>query len=215
MKIAIPKTPGEYFQKTEQAVQHAYSGLESCWAYYQRALQCAPQPVEEGGYHVYKPPQTPEEKAELDRSLGFLEKYFELKISEAMFAGFILQAAYMAIRFYSRNTTIPPSCVALVKPTQKDLIRFCIGEECRGIPAGLIVHAGRNQYNHWDDKESHLNTTKIFDALYLEFLNDPLSDLAFDLGNETIPIYAGEILFTALGWHSYEKYLDEMTKLLA
>jgi hypothetical protein len=39
MKLAIRKTPAEYFQKTEHAVKHAYSGLDSCWSYYRQALQ--------------------------------------------------------------------------------------------------------------------------------------------------------------------------------
>ncbi|MGB2585692.1 MAG: hypothetical protein WBC72_06065 [Pseudolabrys sp.] len=83
-----------------------------------------------------------------------------------------------------------------------------------GIPAGLIIFAGRNQYNHWDEDWSHPTTKEIFDALSRAFWNIPSSDLAFDLSNPTIPIYAHEILVTALGWDSYEKYLGEMTELL-
>ena len=136
-----------------------------------------------------------------------------MKISEAMFAGSILQGAYIAIRLYSRNETIPPNC-AMFEPIHKAAIPFCIGKECHGIPTGLIIYAGRNQYNHWDEPDSHPFTTKIFNALSAAFLSNPLSDLAFDLGNPTIPIYASEILLTALGWNSYEKYLVEMAELL-
>jgi hypothetical protein len=214
MKLTSPKKPAEYFQKTEPAVRHAYNGLASCWSYYQQALQHSAPPIKKDGYYIFEPPKTPEEKARLDRYPELAGKYFELKISEAMFAGFILQAAYMAIRLYSRNKTIPLSCATLVEPIQENAIPFCIGKEKHGIPTGLIIYAGRNQYNHWDEERSHPTTRKIFTALSLAFLSNPLSDLAFDLGSPTIPIYANEILFTALGWGSYEKYLGEMTQLL-
>ena len=41
-------------------------------------------------------PETAEEKANLARSLELYREYFERNISEAMFAGFILEAAYIA-----------------------------------------------------------------------------------------------------------------------
>src|SRR5262245_56500435 len=214
MKLTTPETPAEYFRKTEPAVQHAYGGLGSCWSYYKEALQHTTRPIERDGYYVFEPAKTPEEKARVDRYLELAGKYFELKISEAIFAGSILQEAYTAIRLYSRNDTIPPNCAKRVEPNQKSAISFCIGKERHGIPTGLIIYAGRNQYNHWDEQSLHSPTREIFNALSLAFLGNPLSDLAFDVSNPTIPIYAYEILFTALGWESYEKYLDGMTELL-
>jgi hypothetical protein len=47
------------------------------------------------------------------------------------------------------------------------------------------------------------------------FADNPFSDLAFDLGNPTINIYASEILLTALGWTTYVAYLANMKELLA
>ena len=135
MKLSIPKTPAEYFQKTEHAVRSAYGGLHSCWTYYQQGLQHTT---------VFEPPKTREDQARLDRGLELVRKYFDVKIFEAMFSGLILRTAYMAIRLYSRNKTIPPSCAMLVKPSQKSAIPFCIGKERHGIPAGLIIFAGRN-----------------------------------------------------------------------
>src|SRR5262249_41111169 len=152
MKLVTPKTLTEYFQKTEHAVRHAYSGLNSCSSYYQQALQHDTPPVQKDGYYVWEPPKALEERAKLDHALVLIGKYFELKISEAMFAGSILQAAYMAIRLYSQNETIPPNC-AMFEPIPKAAIPFCIGKECHGIPTGLIIYAGRNQYNHWDEPD--------------------------------------------------------------
>ena len=216
MKIGHPNTSAEYLQKTEHAVRHAYDGLDSCWGYYEEALQHSEPPIKKDGFLVWEPPKTPDEKAKLDSYLKLAGKYFDLKISEAMFAGFILQAAYTAIRLYSRNQIIPSSCKNIVQSSaKKRIIPFCIGRERHGLPTGLIVYAGRNQYCHWDEEKSHESTRRIFGKLSEAFFDSPLSDLAFDLTNPTIPLYAGEVLFTALGWDTYKKYLGEMTEILA
>lgn len=214
MKLTAPKTAEEYFQRTEHAVKHAYAGLASCWSYVEEAEKNARPPVIKDGMAHYLPPQTPEEEAQLERSLAAYRKYFELKISEAMFAGSILDAAYMAIKLYSRNTSIPASCASFVKPSQPTMPPFCIGADRHGIPTGLIVYAGRNQYAHWGDDEAHDVTRAVFAALDWAFRNNMWADLAFDLSNPTINIYAGEILHTALGWSSYDTYVVEMKKLL-
>jgi len=39
MKPSAPKNPEEYFRDTEHAVRHLYAGLDSCWSYYQQALE--------------------------------------------------------------------------------------------------------------------------------------------------------------------------------
>lgn len=88
-KITAPKSADQYFEDTEHAVKHAYAGLASCWRHAEQAHKDMPR---------------------LKRSLASYEKYFELKISEAMFAGSILEAAYMAIRLYSPNKPIPSGC---------------------------------------------------------------------------------------------------------
>lgn len=207
MKITTPRNADEYFRQTEHAVKHLYAGLDSCWLYYQQAFQ------HWDISHVGQP-MTPERKAALTRCLELAGKYFNLKFSEAMFAGAILQVAYMAIRLYSRNGSIPANCSRLVQPPHKSAIPFCIGQERHGIPTGLIVYAARNQFNHWDDKEPHEVTKNIFGALSAAFYDNILSDLAFELSNPTINVYANEVLLLALGWKSYDTYLAEMKALL-
>jgi len=207
MKITAPKDVGEYFRRTEHAVRHSYAGLDSCWMYYQQALQ-------HWDISQIGQPMTPERKARLDRYLELAGKYFDLKFSEAIFAGAILQVAYIAIRLYSRNASIPANCTALVRASQKSAIPFCIGRELHGIPTGLIVYAGRNQYAHWDDEQPREVTKKVFGALSAAFNHNMLSDLAFELSNPTINVYANEVLLVALGWKSYDTYLAEMTSLL-
>ena len=56
---------------------------------------------------------------------------------------------------------------------------------------------------------------RLDSALDWSFSDDPFSDLAFDLGNPTINIYAGKVLLTALGWTTYDTYLAEMKELLS
>jgi hypothetical protein len=214
MKLTAPKTAEDYFQRTEHAVKYAYTGLASCWSYVEEAEKHARPPVIKEGMAHYLPTETPEEKAQLERSLAAYRKYFELKISEAMFAGSVLEAAFMAIKLYSRSTSIPASCASFVKPSQTTVLPFCIGAERYGIPTGLIVYAGRNQYAHWGDDEFHDVTRAVFAALNRAYMDNMWADLAFDLSNPTINIYAGEVLFTALGWRSYDTYLVEMQKLL-
>jgi hypothetical protein len=207
MKITAPKDPDEYFRQTEHAVKHSYAGLDSCWQYYQQALQ-------HWDIRQVGQPMTPERQAALDRYLEGAGKYFDLKFSEAIFAGAILQVAYFAIRIYSRNTSIPVNCPRFVRPSQKPVIPFCIGKEQHGIPTGLIVYAARNQYSHWDDEQAHEVTKNVFDALSAAFNQNVLSDLAFELSNPTINVYANEVLLVALGWKSYDTYLEEMKSLL-
>ena len=207
MKVTAPRTADEYLAQTEHAVKHSYAGLDSCWRYYEQALQH--WDVSQVGQ-----PMTPEKKAALDRYLESAGKYFDLKLSEAMFAGAILQVAYMAIRLYSSNEAVPASCSALIRASHKSAIPFCVGRERHGIPIGLIVYAARNQYNHWDDAEPHEVTANVFNALSVAFDQNMLSDLAFELSNPTINVYASEVLLGALRWKSYDTYLAEMKAML-
>ena len=202
-----PKSPDEYVRQTEHAVRQFYDGLASCWSYYERALQ---------HWDVSKigQPLTPERKADLDKYLELAGKYFDLKFAEGTFAGSILQVAAVGIRFFSRNQSIPKSCVGLVPPEAKRAIPFCVGRELYDLPVGLIIYAARHQYNHWDDEPYEVTRT-VFGALSRSFERDMLYDLAFDVGNPSITVYANEVLLGALGWLRYDQYESEMRSLLS
>ncbi len=58
-------------------------------------------------------------------------------------------------------------------------------------------------------------TKNVFNQLTLAFYSNMFYDLAFDLGNPTINIYANEILLGALHWDTYDIYLQEMQELLS
>ena len=187
-------------------VRHFYEGLRSCWSYYEKALQY-------WDLSKVADPLTPELKADLDRYLELAGKYFDLKFSEATFAGSILQVAAMGIRYFSRNEFIPPCCEGIVPKSADSVIPFCIGRELHGLPIGLIIYSARNQYDHWDENPKPI-TSKVFAELSEAFSNNMHYDLAFDIGNPTITVYANEVLLGATGWTTYEHYLAEMGELL-
>jgi len=39
MKLTAPKTAEKYFEITEHSVRHLFEGLDSCWSYYNQALE--------------------------------------------------------------------------------------------------------------------------------------------------------------------------------
>ncbi len=205
-KKMAPKTIEEYLRKTEHAVRHLYRGLDSCWAYYRDAL--THWDISKVGL-----PMTPEGSVELQKYMALAGRYFDLKFSEATFAGSILQVAAVGIRCFSTNTTIPTSCAALVPAKTRAAIPFCIGPIVRGVPAGLIIYATRNQYNHWDD-EPHEVSRRVFDALSAAFYNNALYDLAFEIDDPGITVHANEVLLGALGWKTYERYEAEIRSML-
>jgi hypothetical protein len=142
-------------------------------------------------------------------------KYFGLKFSKATFAGAIFQVAYTGIRLFSLQNSVPSSYKNLVESDKKkSAVPFCIGPERHGVPVGLIVYAARNQYNHWDEEKPHDVTQNVFRALSKAFSKNVWSDLAFELSNPTITVYADEVLLIALGWTTYDKYFAEMKALL-
>ena len=111
---------------------------------------------------------------------------------------------------------IPPyrhRAQALVPAKTRAAIPFCIGPIVRGVPAGLIIYATRNQYNHWDD-EPHEVSRRVFDALSAAFYNNALYDLAFEIDDPGITVHANEVLLGALGWKTYERYEAEIRSML-
>lgn len=206
MKISSPENPEEYLKRTEHAVQHFYTGLDSCWQVYEQAL-------EHWDMSRIGRPLTEEEMARARRYTEQAGKYFYLKFSEGILAGAITQVAATAIRLFSTNNGVPQDCSDIVPETAKSIIPFCIGQRKFGLPIGLIIYAARNQYAHWEE-DPHNVTTKIFQQLAVTFWNNPLYDLAYDISNPTIDIYANEILLGGLNWTTYERYRSEMEQLL-
>lgn len=153
-------------------------------------------------------------KQNRDKILVSLEKgkeYFGYSISKSTICGSILQIAFMGILQFSTNTTVPNKWKAILKEGNK-AVRFCIGRKVREVPIGLIIYAGRNQYNHMDEKKYYKTTTCVFNSLSNINLKNDIKDPAFDLDQPKITNYSSNIL-AILGWNNYENYVIDMFDL--
>ena len=94
---------------------------------------------------------------------------------------------------------------------------FCVGRHVRNIPIGLIVYAGRNQFNHWDEECLREPNQFIFEKLCViesitkkgTFYRDP----AFDLATQSLLSYADNIR-SILKWNDYDAYSNDMRDMV-
>ena len=158
------------------------------------------------------PLQSPNE-LQLKEYMAAAEEYFGLSFSQAALCGSILQVAFMGLELYSTNTTISPDCVDLVGTTQK-AVKFCVGRRVHNIPVGLLIYAGRNQYNHWDEETFYHPTTQVFRALIQAYYDNPLFDMAYELNYPARTTKSHYIVMGELRWQNYDRYEADMKELL-
>jgi hypothetical protein len=156
-------------------------------------------------------------RREIDASLQRQREYSAKQFSKDTICGAILQIAAMGMQLEGFKHAPPHEFAHLISAKRNPNARyFCCGREVRGVPAGLIIYAARNQYNHQDSETlSELNTA-IFDTIALNHGLKTMphtKDPGFNLDNQSLKIYAGNALFV-LGWNSYELYLEDMQALL-
>lgn len=205
-----PQTVHDFLRDTSHVVRHLYMGIVSNQQLWEEATSLLTP-------HAGRPSETDVERNYLDTFIARGRDYFNNKMSEGVLCGGILQVAFSGIMLFSRNTTVPPKCEPLfegVKRKEKK-VRFCIGPLRHGVPEGLLIYAGRNQAAHWDDAQltDRLNVN-VFARLNRDFRQNELMDLAFDLSNPTIHVYANLVLMDALRWRTYGEYLRYMKNLL-
>jgi hypothetical protein len=82
-------------------------------------------------------------KATFIKNRNQAKDYFSLKYSQAIVSGAILQIAYMAIEKFSKNDSVPEKYDYFNIRSDKVKL-FCIGNEIKTIPKGLLIYAGRN-----------------------------------------------------------------------
>lgn len=150
------------------------------------------------------------------------------KFSYEVACGAVLQIAYQAIVLYGTPTELDNNYLTLligVKRINDKVKRFFNGREVRGVPLGLVIYAGRNQYNHLDEsnKLNRLNTN-IFERLSKE--NElKLTECQVEVfGSERVirPIFKLNLQHTnyssniinALGWSSLRNYEDDLRQLI-
>ena len=160
------------------------------------------------------PPSQAKEQSQVERYMAAAEEYFGLQFSQATLCGSILQVAFMGIDLFSENTVIPPDCSNLVRPIDTKAIKFCIGRPVHSIPIGLLVYAGRNQYNHWDDKTFDFPTTEVFEALIDAYRENSFFDMAYELNYPERTIKSNYIVLGELGWGDYDSFYRDMIGLV-
>lgn len=212
--------PERYLQETEHAVKHLFKGLE----FYAGILKSINPPIFVATVPLNNDEEsTPETRKEwwtrhvkqIKLSWAREREYLGYTVSQASLCGSILQIASMGLQEFSRNVSIPESCREIVEKTKA---KYCIGRTIRGSPIGLIIYAGRIQYNHWNESvtnKSLINKTaqKVFDKIATIEECPGIKDPAFDLRNDALDMYTHNIL-ALLGWRSYETYLKDMRALL-
>ena len=219
----------EYLKKTESAVIHLFEGINS----YLKILKNSPPPIyigESGDTLNQKPAFINWKAANQTKNQSFLQARREFLTEEfalATLCGSLLQIAAMGIQLCSNNQGIPENLPKDLSPLIKEKVeKFCIGRRVRGVPIGLVIYAGRNQYNHMNDKVndkvndkglSTLNTT-IFNLLalgyrYEQAIENSPKDPAFDLENERLINFSSNIT-TLLEWINYKSYYTDMHSLI-
>ncbi len=186
-----------YLAETEHAVRHLLTGIN----YYESMLTGVMPPSQANNID--------EVKFYMERA----ESYFGCSVSEAALCGAILQIAFMGIYQFSTNNAIPAHSSTLVKPGNGKAIRFCVGRLVHDIPIGLIIYAGRNQFNHWDDPSFDYPTTQVFLALNRAYHDSPMFDMAYELDYPARTVKANHLVLNEMGWRTYEQYSLDMKSL--
>lgn len=194
----LTRDPRSYLSDTEHAVRHLFDAIQ----YYESLLDDV------------IPPSQATSMDEVKRYTELAQKYFGYSFSEATLCGSILQVAFMGIYLFSKNTTIPANCTNFVKPNNQKAAKFCVGRLVHNTPIGLIIYAGRNQFNHWDDNSFDFPTRQVFKAFFITYYEDPFFDMAYELNYPKHTIKANHIVLNELRWRNYPEYLTDMEDLI-
>ncbi|MFN9536356.1 MAG: hypothetical protein ACK59W_18570, partial [Pseudanabaena sp.] len=111
----------------------------------------------------------------LQSSLKSQKEFSAESFALAIMCGSLLQIAAMGIQLFSKNENIseelPDNVRSLIKPKSKP-VKFCTGRLVSKLPIGLIIYAGRNQYNHMDAYALNDLNKIIFKHLAENYDND-------------------------------------------
>ena len=207
-------TLDEYLVKTESAAKKLFEGIND----YLSILRDTQMPIfvsstldqEESmsEFVAWEKEHSDEIKKSIDAQDKFIDEIFAMSSLQ----GAILQIASMAIQKYSNNTSVHPEFTGLIK--SKGYKKFCIGRTVRDVPIGLVILAGRNQYNHLDEDSLREPNVSIFNKLAdINVNGHKYTDPAFDLSNPQIINYA-ENICGLLEWYSYDSYVADLNGML-
>lgn len=205
----------EYLKKTETAAQTLFEGIDKYLKIIDVDMPIFSTSTEDTSDIRREKENWEIENADKIGKWEIAERHFlDESFAMATLCGAVLQLAYMAIKQYSNNCSVPERFNTQIKGNST-AVKFCIGREIQSVQIGLIIYAGRNQAAHYDDELREPNRF-IFERLSkrtsrkgVEYINP-----AFDLENAITVNFAGNITHL-LGWRSYDAYLNDMRELLS
>ena len=211
-------TPREFLTRTESAVRKLFAGVDE----YIMIIRQGKIPIFSGTFHdrqghdeAFEAWLSNNDQA-INISLAAQRKFLNESFALGMLCGAILQVAATGIRWFSRNSIIPDDFTISIGKQKKGLAPFCIGRYVRNVPIGLIIYAGRNQYNHMEGEELHEPNRTVFDYLarnHGHTSDEPFIDPSFDLNNTSLINYSANVT-ALLGWRCYDNYFTDMSQLL-
>ena len=199
----------DYLEKTESAVIKLFEGLDN---YHKILLKSLPpmyfgnEGDTENNTQAYQE-WNDRNRDRIQASSKKMQESFAERFAYTTLSGSLLQIADMAIQLFSENEIIPEDLPNELQK-MKLPIKFCISRRIYNIPIGLIIYAGRNQYNHMDEKKLNKMNTKVFDLINQNHINP-----CFDLNNTQVINFSGNII-ELLGWDHYEQYYFDMLNML-
>jgi hypothetical protein len=211
------QTGTEYLASTERAVRGLFEGIQS----YTAILRRAPLPVFSGMFPGEEARRTAfdtwlnENDEEIRLSMKAQRDFSSESFALATLCGCVLQVAAMGIQCFSRNAAVPADWMETIRPSTS-AVPFCVGRRVRGVPVGLIVYAGRNQFAHLNDSELREPNRTVFERLARNHgyrSETPVLDPAFDLRNAQLVNYASNIT-SLIGWRSYDAYFQDMVGIV-
>jgi len=142
------------------------------------------------------------------------DKFSSTDVAREIIAGSILQLAYVAIeRFAVRgeksknaihfeteiNRLIRENPATRWKTKSPFSLpeRFCVGRDIGDLPLGVVVYAGRNQYNHFGEKRLSVLNEVVFNHLH-NMWPTPGNGMSFNLCDGERP--RSYSVLAALGW---------------
>jgi len=195
-----------YIEQSRPAVQHLFNGLNE---YDSLRIPSISDYFDETG--LLK--MTKEKNEEFLKAYG---QHFALEFSRASLAGSVLQIAYIGVKRNSQDPPIGPECSKFDVAPGTTAAAFCLGRNIKGIPEGLLIFAGRIQYNHWEEGEPDRSVAqKVFRELVHIYYNDQNFDMAYVLDYPSPRPVTHYIVRLELGWKTYDDYESSMRSMLA
>lgn len=195
----------EFLETTKPAVEHCFIGLGE---YYSEKLPTFFDYVDKNGKITIG-------KHEARKITLKYEEFFALEEARAILAGSILQVAFSALKNYSTGSYISDECKNLGVKAKSSNLKMCVGRIVHNIPIGLMIYAGRIQYNHWEENElSNQLAKNVFRHLVSIYYNDLTFDMVYELGYPEPRPLSHHLVRHELNWMNYEDYYSDMVNMV-